>query len=79
MTLAQLAVGETALITGVASDDGALRERLAALGLRVGREVAVLRRGAFRGPLHVRVGRTEIMMRPAEAGLVQLAAPGDRG
>lgn len=75
MTLAQLAVGEAALITCITSQDPALRERMTALGLRAGREVAVLRRGAFRGPLHVRVGRTELMMRLADAGLVQLTPP----
>jgi ferrous iron transport protein A len=37
------------------------------LGLRVGKSIHVLRRGALGGPLHVRVGTTEIIIRRTDA------------
>ena len=72
MTLAQLPIGGRACITEVDGEDG-LRDRMYALGLRAGREVAVVRRAGFKGPLHVRVGSTDLMMRPQEAMLVRLS------
>ena len=44
-----------------------LKQRLAALGLRVGCEVHVLRKASLGGPVHVRVGTTEVIMRRIEA------------
>ena len=72
MTLEQLPVGESGLIEDVLGQE-ALRARLLALGLRVGREVAVIRRAWLGGPLHIRVGSTDIALRRKEAKLVRLA------
>jgi len=71
-TLEQLAPGSRACIAEITELDDRIRARMFALGLRIGREVAVLRRAALGGPLHIRVGSTEIMMRRREAGLIQL-------
>ena len=49
-----------------------LRQRLIALGLQVGKTIQVIRRGAFGGPLHVRVGTTEIILRRKEASHIQV-------
>lgn len=43
--------------------DPELAQRLTALGLRTDREVLVIRRGWLGGPLQVRVGTTEFMLR----------------
>ena len=51
----------------------ALYHRLAALGLRAGKTVRLLRRAPFGGPLQIRVGMTEIMLRPREARCVRVA------
>jgi len=72
MTLEQLPAGQCARISQVQGDDG-LRARMFALGLRVGREVAVIRRAAWGGPLHVRIGTTDLVMRRREANLIRLA------
>lgn len=72
MTLEQLPAGQRARISEVQGDDG-LRARMFALGLRVGREVAVIRRAAWGGPLHVRIGTTDLVMRRREANLIRLA------
>ncbi|MBB5191360.1 ferrous iron transport protein A [Silvimonas terrae] len=44
-----------------------LTQRLCALGLRPGREVTVLRRGWLGGPLQLRIGSTELMLRREHA------------
>ncbi len=72
-TLEHLRPGHRGCIAGIAEIDERIRARMFALGLRIGREVAVIRRAGLGGPLHVRVGSTELMMRRREAGLVQLA------
>ena len=48
------------------------------MGLRVGKEVRVLRRARAGGPLQVRVGLTDLIIRPMQARLIQVeaAAPG---
>jgi ferrous iron transport protein A len=76
--LSRLAPGEQGIIASVEGPEG-LRQRLAALGFRAGRAVVLLRRAKFRGPLHVRLGTTEVALRPAEASVVNLrsvAPPG---
>jgi ferrous iron transport protein A len=47
-------------------------ERMAALGLLPGRRVVLLRRAPFGGPLHLRIGPTELMIRRADARAVLL-------
>jgi len=70
-TLDTLHPGESATV--LALHAGAeLHRRLAALGLRVGKHVRILRRGRFAGPLHIRVGTTDLMLRAADASLIQV-------
>ncbi len=71
--LSQLAPGQQGVIAAVDGPEG-LRQRLAALGFRAGRAVVVLRRASLRGPLHVRLGTTDVALRQAEAGGVSLRA-----
>ena len=73
MTLAHLPVGQPAWIANVTGEESGLRARMNALGLRSGREVAVIRRAVFGGPLHIRVGTTDLVLRRREADLVRLA------
>lgn len=70
--LSDLAPGEEALIAAVHADE-ALHQRLAALGFRIGRSVRLLRRGVWAGPLHVRLGATDVMLRRAEACMISIA------
>jgi ferrous iron transport protein A len=67
--LDQLPPGSRACIEGLDVDND-LRARLTALGLDVGKEVRVLRRAGMSGPLHVRAGTTEIILRRAEAAKI---------
>ncbi len=71
LTLNRLDPGECAIILALDAGEE-LDQRLVALGLRVGNSVRMLRRARFGGPLHVRVGTTELMLRTREACCVQL-------
>jgi ferrous iron transport protein A len=66
MTLDLLTPEHSAAISAI-QPTGPTRERMAALGLTPGRRVALLRRAPFGGPLHVRIGPTELMIRRADA------------
>jgi len=59
-------VGEQGRITDIQAE-AELRQRMAALGLRKGCVVQVLRKASLGGPIHVRVGTTEVIMRRIEA------------
>ncbi|QZA77132.1 ferrous iron transport protein A [Deefgea tanakiae] len=62
MNLAQIALGQSARVCAL-NIPAELAQRLAALGLRLDCEVTVLRRGWLGGPLQLRVGNTELMLR----------------
>ncbi len=72
MTLNLLKAGEVAKIVSVTADE-ALKARINGLGLRIGQEVAVIRRACMGGPIQVRVGHTDVLMRPEQANLINLA------
>ncbi len=56
-----------------------LRHRLEALGIKPGQQVRVLRRGWWSGPIHLRVGMTELMLRRVDAAhVVVLEGDGSR-
>lgn len=71
MSLNQVHAGQTAVITEVHAGNHLL-QRMTALGLRRGRRVSVIRRARFGGPLHLRVGMTEVMIRGADAAALQV-------
>lgn len=70
--LNDLLPGDDATVAAV-EGDAPLRQRLAALGVRPGRPLRLVRRGALTGPLHVRLGTTDVILRRrhAHAILVQ--------
>lgn len=70
-SLNSLHPGRSALITSLQADIG-LERRLFALGFRIGREVSMLRKASFSGPLHVRIGTTEVMLRRRDAHVIQV-------
>jgi ferrous iron transport protein A len=46
--------------------------RMRALGLRAGRRIKVIRRSPFQGPIQVRAGQTDLIIRRAEAATIQM-------
>lgn len=74
LNLAELQTQQPARVQAVGTS-AELTQRLAALGLRPGRDVEVIRRGWLGGPLQLKVGGTEFMLRRAEAALIRVVAP----
>lgn len=76
-TLATLQPGETATIVSIHAEE-ALHQRLLALGFRSGKSIELIRKASFSGPLQVRIGTTDIMLRHREAAKISVCkgAPG---
>ena len=72
MSLNQVPSGQAAVIRDIHASEHLL-QRMVALGLRRGRRVLVIRRANHHGPLHVRVGMTELMIRRTDADTVEVA------
>ncbi|MBD2189416.1 ferrous iron transport protein A [Pseudanabaena sp. FACHB-723] len=73
--LADLQAGESATIVTI-DVDPYLQPRLNALGFRQGQTIHMLRRGWMRGPLHVQVGMTEVMLRCCDARHIEVTSVG---
>ena len=74
INLAALKPGETGTIAAMHFDQ-AFSFRLAAMGFRVGKRIEVIRGARFAGPLHVRIGSTDIMLRRNEASHIDINTP----
>ncbi|MFA7350250.1 MAG: FeoA family protein [Methylotenera sp.] len=64
--LSQLKTGQNAIISAIEAEES-LFHRLSALGFRVGKPLRIIRRANFNGPLHVRLGTTDIILRMVDA------------
>jgi ferrous iron transport protein A len=73
--LLSLRPGDEATVAAIHADSG-LRQRLTALGFRPGRRLALIRCGTFAGPLHVRLGTTDVIMRRKQAAQIQVLRAG---
>ena len=71
-SLANLQSGEQATIRAIHAEE-ALLQRMTALGFRVGKQIALVRRASFAGPLHIRIGSTDVMLRQSDARRVEIA------
>ncbi len=71
MRLDTLKPGQQALLQHIDAEP-ALYQRLKALGFIAGKRVHVVRQAAFGGPLHVRIGTTDVMIRVSDARRIQL-------
>jgi len=70
-TLAALHPGEIATIVAINAEE-ALHLRLLALGFRNGKEIEMIRKASFSGPLQVRIGTTDVMLRRSEAEKIKV-------
>jgi len=71
VALSTLVPGEAATIASIHTE-GLLHQRLMALGFRTGKRVEIIRRARFSGPLQVRIGATDILLRRNEAGKIMV-------
>ncbi len=74
--LSQLQIGQQAFISAIEADEF-LFHRLSALGFRVGKPLSIIRRANFNGPLHVRLGTTDVILRSTEAARIRINTPSD--
>lgn len=71
LALAALEPRQRAVVTAL-NLDFAVRERLAALGVRIGRKVHVVRRAGAAGPMQVRIDHTDLILRRREADRIEV-------
>lgn len=69
LTIASMHPGDIATIVAIHAEE-ALHLRLLALGFRSGKQVKLIRKASFSGPLQVRIGTTDIMLRRSEAAKI---------
>lgn len=69
--LSQLETGQQAVISAIEAEES-LFHRLSALGFRVGKTLSIMRRASFNGPLQVRLGTTDVILRTNEASRIQI-------
>jgi ferrous iron transport protein A len=68
-TLNSLNPGDITTIVSIHAEE-ALHQRLLALGFRSGKHIELIRSAAFSGPLQVRIGTTDILLRRNEAAKI---------
>lgn len=61
--------GDDATVTAIDADR-ALRSRLTALGIRIGQRVRLIRKGVLAGPVQVRLGTTDVILRRRQASQI---------
>lgn len=71
-TLAALHPGDIATIASIHAEE-ALHLRLLALGFRTGKQIELIRKASFSGPLQVRIGTTDVMLRRSEAAKIKVS------
>jgi len=69
--LNRLLPGQSATISAV-DGSGQIRQRMTALGLRLGKRVTVIRRALMNGPIQVRIGTTDLILRRSDAANVRV-------
>lgn len=70
-TLTSLQPGDLATIVAIHAEQ-ALHQRLLALGFRKGKQIELVRQAAFSGPLQVRLGTTDVVLRRNEANKIEV-------
>ena len=70
-TLLELVEGQSGIIHKL-NMDRLLIQRLNAMGLRRGKKITVLRKAQFKGPFHIMIDTTELMIREHEASLINI-------
>jgi ferrous iron transport protein A len=69
--LSALIPGQTATVQAI-HVDSAFKFRLNALGFRIGKPLELVRIAPFNGPLHIKLGNTEVMLRKQDADMIEV-------
>ncbi|NOQ93779.1 MAG: ferrous iron transport protein A [Methylophaga sp.] len=70
-SLSALSPGQSATVQALHVDSG-FQFRLNALGFRVGKTLELIRIAPFNGPLHLKLGNTEVMLRRQDAANIEV-------
>jgi ferrous iron transport protein A len=70
--LSDMNPGEVGTILFIHTDE-ALHQRLLAMGFRAGKRIELIRKARFSGPLQVRIGTTDILLRKSEAKQIRVS------
>jgi len=71
VTLSTLLPGQQAIVLSINAPEF-LHQRFRAMGFRIGRPVRLMRGAAFRGPLQVRLGPTDVIIRRIDACMIEV-------
>jgi ferrous iron transport protein A len=71
MLLSQLKARDTATIAAIHAGQD-MRRRLSGLGMRLGIRVQVVRLSPLSGPMQIRVGGTDLILRRADAAHIEV-------
>ena len=71
VALSSLTPGESATIVAIHTEEP-LHQRLLAMGFRTGKQIEIIRKARFSGPLQVRIGTTDILLRKNEAEKIKV-------
>lgn len=71
VALSSLTPGESATIVAIHTEEP-LHQRLLAMGFRTGKQIEIIRKARFSGPLQVRIGTTDILLRKVEAEKIKV-------
>jgi ferrous iron transport protein A len=74
VALSTLDPGEIAIIVAIHTEEP-LHQRLLAMGFRTDKQIELIRRARFSGPLQVRIGTTDILLRKKEAEQIMVRKP----
>ena len=69
--LSTLVTGQSAIVQALHVDTG-FQYRLHALGFRIGKPLRVIRSAPFNGPLQLRLGTTDVMLRLQDADKIEV-------
>ncbi|MDH5358029.1 MAG: ferrous iron transport protein A [Gammaproteobacteria bacterium] len=69
--LSTLQAGQSAIVQALHVDTG-FQYRLHALGFRIGKKLELIRIAPFNGPLQLRIGNTEVMLRKHDADQIEI-------
>ena len=70
-SLSALSPGQSATVQALHVDSG-FQFRLNALGFRIGKPLELIRIAPFNGPLHIKLGNTEVMLRQQDAANIKV-------
>jgi ferrous iron transport protein A len=71
--LSDLPVGQYGIIENLAAEEP-FRQRLQALGFRIGKKVCLIRQALFGGPLQIRIGSVNVIVRRCDAAFIYVWA-----